>query len=99
MCLPWSARSIRAPDMAVVHLLRRGLEGLNGKLITVVTGGHNDAMRQRYTSLFGQEIDWQPIGFLAWLGKRGPQLVAKSSRSIHGRREGLPAQLERGDSL
>jgi hypothetical protein len=59
--------SLPDDDLEVIHLLRRGLEGLDGKRITVVTAGDDDAMQRRYVSLFGRDIDWQPIGFLPWL--------------------------------
>jgi hypothetical protein len=59
--------SLPDDDIEVIHLLRRGLEGLDGTQITVVARDQDDQMRKRYISLFGREIDWQPIGFEAWL--------------------------------
>jgi hypothetical protein len=61
--------SLPDDDLEVIHLLRRGLEGLEGNRITIVTAGENEAMQRRYISLFGRDIDWQPIGFLPWLAK------------------------------
>ena len=59
--------SLPDDDIEVVHLLRRGLEGLDGRQITVVARDNDPRMRRRYVSLFGPEIDWQPVA----LSRRG----------------------------
>jgi hypothetical protein len=75
------------PDdhLEVIHLLRRGLEVLNAKYITVVTFGENDEMRRRYTSLFGRQIDWQLIGFQRWMieQKRLRSVGSNAAGSVH----------------
>jgi hypothetical protein len=68
--------SLPDDDLEVIHLLRRGLEGLDAERITVVTAGDNDTMQRRYVSLFGREIDWQPIGFLPWLRREARAATA-----------------------
>jgi hypothetical protein len=58
--------SLPDADLEVIHLLRRGLEGLDGENITVVTFGDHDDERRRYFSLFGPDICWRPMG--SWIG-------------------------------
>jgi hypothetical protein len=65
-------------DLEVIDLLRRGLEGLEGKHITVVTAGDNEAIRGRYVSLFGRHFDWQPIGFLQWMKEQALATTASA---------------------
>lgn len=74
--------SLPDDDLEVIHLLRRGLEGLDSKNITVVTHGHDEAMYRRYVSLFGRDIDWQPVGFANWLDTIG---VRSQSATVSGR--------------
>lgn len=61
--------SLPDDDIEVVHLLRRGLEGLPASQITVVAGTDDPAMHRRYVSLFGK-VDWQPGGFEPWLKRK-----------------------------
>jgi hypothetical protein len=68
--------SLPDDDIEVVHLLRRGLEGLDGRQITIVARDDDTQMRRRYVSLFGPEIDWRPVGFATWLRKQSPMLSA-----------------------
>lgn len=64
--LPWD-------DVEVIYLLRQGLEHLAPERITVVEYSptkaplHEHAAGKRYASLFGPNIDWQPLGFSGWL--------------------------------
>jgi len=62
-------------------LLKRGLDHLDRKLITVVEYVYGDNVKpvdqrtpitghptgNRFRSLFGQDIDWQTTGFQGWL--------------------------------
>jgi hypothetical protein len=64
--------SLPDDDLEVIHLLRRGLEGSDPRKITVVTREGDDAMYRRYVSLFGRDIDWQPIGLERWMAEHGP---------------------------
>ena len=65
--------SMPADDVEVVYLLKRGLEQVPAKLITVVefdeknrgVGEHD--VGQRYQSVFGSEIQWHTCGFNGWL--------------------------------
>jgi hypothetical protein len=68
--------SLPDDDLEVIHLLRHGLEVRDAKYITVVTARENDAMHSRYISLFGREIDWQPIGFLERMKAQGQATAA-----------------------
>jgi hypothetical protein len=69
--------SLPNDDLDVIHLLRRGLEHLAPNDITVVTHGLDDAIRRRYWSLFGPQINFETGGFEAWsealasMGSRG----------------------------
>jgi hypothetical protein len=58
--------SLPNDDLAVIHLLRRGLEHLAPKDITVVLQGRDDATLQRYRSLFGPQIHFETDGFETW---------------------------------
>jgi hypothetical protein len=62
--------SLPDDDLEVIHLLRRGLEGCDSRNITVVTNADDQAMRRRYVSLFGKDIDWYTRGFEEWMGTR-----------------------------
>lgn len=65
--------SMPADDVEVVYLLKRGLEKIPAKLITVVefdeknrgVGEHD--VGQRYESVFGPGIQWHTCGFKGWL--------------------------------
>lgn len=73
--------SLPTDDVEVAMLLKRGLEHLDRKKITVVEYVHGDDAKptnertpltghptgNRFRSLFGQEIDWQTTGFQGWL--------------------------------
>jgi NAD-dependent SIR2 family protein deacetylase len=67
--LPWD-------DVEVIYLLQRGLAHLkDGRQITVVEHAGEDKPKEidkhevgkRYALIFGRDIDWQPVGFKAWL--------------------------------
>jgi len=58
--------SLSEDDVEVIYLLKRALHGRDPKKITVVEMP-NDNVKQRYCQLFGQRIDWQPLGFKGWL--------------------------------
>jgi hypothetical protein len=65
--------SLPDDDIQVIDLLRRGLGHLGSDNITVVQHDErsralqDDPVGRRYRSIFGAGVDWQPIGFMAWL--------------------------------
>ena len=73
--------SLPTDDIEVAMLLKRGLDHLDRKQITVVEYVHGDDAKptdqrtpiyghptgNRFRSLFGQDIDWQTTGFQGWL--------------------------------
>ncbi len=70
--LPWD-------DVDVIYLFKRGLRK-RGRLprITVVEYAkprqrpiERNEVGRRYVAVFGRQIDWQPIGFKAWLDTLG----------------------------
>ena len=67
--------SLPNDDLEVIHLLRRGLQHLPPKNITVVVHNPDDSILRRYVSLFGSEINVEPFGFEQWT----KQIVALKS--------------------
>jgi hypothetical protein len=70
--LPWD-------DVEVVYLLKRGVEHLDPRQITVVEWSTPPGMPieqhpagRRYRAVFG-DVDWQPLGFEGWLAT-GPAI-------------------------
>jgi hypothetical protein len=65
--------SLPDDDVEVAYLMKRSLAHLAPQMITVVEYDdpphplRDNPVGQRYRSLFGDEIDWQPEGFLAWV--------------------------------
>ncbi|WDP90271.1 MAG: hypothetical protein HUN04_11420 [Desulfobacter sp.] len=65
--------SMPEDDVDVIYLLKRGLSHLPAQCITVVD--YDDRERParqhpaggRYCTLFGEDIDWHPEGFSAWI--------------------------------
>lgn len=73
--LPWD-------DVDVIYLLKRGLRAVPPERITVVEHsdppgqpiGKHDAGR-RYAAVFGEGLDWQPVGFSDWLDSPSAQFA------------------------
>jgi hypothetical protein len=65
--------SMPGDDVEVVYLLKRGLENLPAKQITVVEYDEKNRsveeheVGQRYQSMFGQGLNWHTCGFEGWL--------------------------------
>jgi NAD-dependent SIR2 family protein deacetylase len=65
--------SLPEDDVDVIYLLKRALEKVPASQITVVEldrekrGLREHPVGRRYRSLFGDELDWHPEGFAAWL--------------------------------
>lgn len=65
--------SMPADDVEVVYLLKRGLQHLPARAITVIECSKNNRqvmkneVGQRYQSVFGPGIQWHTCGFEGWL--------------------------------
>jgi hypothetical protein len=76
--------SMPADDVEVVYLLKRGLEHLPAKEITVVEFDKENRtveqheVGQRYRSIFGYGIQWHTCGFAGWLDERAKGLTTCS---------------------
>ena len=67
-------------DVDVIYLFKRGLAHLDPRAITVVEYAEgSDATLDRhpvglrYRALFGDAIDWSPVGFEQWLTDAAPR--------------------------
>jgi hypothetical protein len=71
----------------VIYLVKRGLAHVDPRAITVVenAAGRGAALDRhpvglRYRALFGDEIDWCPVGFEQWLSAAAPDGFAPGAR-------------------
>lgn len=71
--------SLPEDDVEVIYLLKRGLQGIDPKNITVVEKKNKEKrhleVAKRYRQLFGEAIDWQEDGFDGWLRKVDRKLL------------------------
>ena len=68
--------SMPADDVEVIYLFKRGLAHLDPKRITVVeqaananSGLDTHPAGRQYRAVFGDRIDWQPVGFERWINR------------------------------
>jgi len=85
--------SLPYDDVEIALLLKRGLNHLDRKNITVVEYVHGDLAKprdkrtfieqhptgQRFRSLFGSGLDWHTTGFEGWFNEQGSTIYGESS--------------------
>jgi len=81
--------SLPEDDVEVIYLLKRGLQGIDPKNITVVEKKNKEKrhleVAKRYRQLFGETIDWQEDGFDGWLSNVDEKLLPIRKAAPHRR--------------